>query len=127
VILLLLALVLVPIAARVWAKWRLPQYSGTATGVGFGLVASPLSLGLYATYFLGPLGIVTGMAGLVLVTLHGTPGYNIAVWLGIVPSHTVVKGASSFYVEAVNGLFWAPIYGALGWVIDRVRRSRVAL
>jgi hypothetical protein len=60
----------------------MPQLSATATGVGLGLVVSPLSMGLYATYFLGPLGIVTGMIGLVSVMFHGAPGFHIMKILG---------------------------------------------
>jgi len=96
VILLLIGLVLVPIAVRVWARRYMPQFSGTVTGIGFGLVVSPLSLGLYATYFLGPLGIVTGMVGLISVLFHGAPGYNIATSLGIVPQGELWKVLAIF-------------------------------
>lgn len=126
-ILLLTALILIPIAARIWARRRAPQLTGTITGGALGLVVSPLSMGLYATYFLGPLGIVTGMLGLVSLMFHGVPGYKAAVSLGLVPAATVVEGVNHFYVEALNGLFWASVYGALGWVFDRLRRPRVAL
>ena len=126
-IFLLIGLVLVPIAAGTWAKRNHPQFTATAAGLGFGLVVSPMSMGLYATYFLGPLGIITSMVGLASVLFHGTPGYNISIWLGLIPSNTVVTGAADFYVEAVNALFWAPIYGAVGWLIDRVRHARFAL
>ena len=126
-ILLLIGLVLVPVAASIWARKSRPQYTATATGVGLGLVISPLSLGLYATYFTGPLGIVTGMVGLISLMFHGGPGYHIAIALGIVPTGMVVEGAAHLYVEVANALFWAPLYGALGWVIDRLRKARVAL
>ena len=84
-------------------------------------------MGLYATYFLGPLGIVTGMLGLLSGMFHGTPGYYISIFVGIVPERTVVEGAGHFYVEAVNGVFWALIYGVLGCVIDYARKRKVAL
>src|SRR5437879_8273296 len=84
-IVLLVLLVLVPIAAWLYARRFMPQFSATATGVGFGLVVSPLSMGLYATYFLGPLGIVTGMIGLVSGMFHTAPGFHIIRSLGLVP------------------------------------------
>ena len=125
-IVLLVLLVLVPIAARLCARRFMPQFSATATGVGLGLVVSPVSLGLYATYFLGPLGVATGMSGLVSVMFHGAPGFHITRSLGLIPPG-VVEGVSHLYVEIANALVWAVVYGALGWVIDRVRRPRVAL
>jgi hypothetical protein len=125
-IVLLVALVLVPIAAWLYARRFMPQYSATATGVGLGLIVSPLSLGLYATYFLSPLGIVTGMIGLLSVLFHGAPGFHITRFLGLVPGG-VIEGVGHLYVETANALVWAVVYGAFGWVIDRVRRSRVAL
>jgi hypothetical protein len=126
-LLLLLLLVLVPIAARIWARKHAPQHRGAIVGAGLGLVASPVSLGLYATYFLGPLGIVTGLAGLVLVLWHVAPGYYICTTLGFVPTHTVVEGGSQVAVEISNGIFWGTVYGAFGYGIDRLRLKRKAL
>lgn len=126
-ILWLLLLVLVPVAARIWAKRHAPQYRSAIVVAGLGLVASPVSLGLYATYFLGPLGIVTGLAGLVLVLWHVAPGYYICTTLGFVPTHTVVEGTSQVAVEVSNGIFWGAVYGALGYGIDRFRLKRKAL
>ena len=126
-VLLLLLLVLVPIAARIWAKKHAPQHRGAIVGASLGLVASPVSLGLYATYFLGPLGIVTGLAGLVLVLWHVAPRYYICTTLGVVPTHTVVEGASQVAVGVSNGIFWGAVYGALGYGIDRLRLKRKAL
>ncbi len=104
----------------------MPKYSATATGVGLGLIVSPLSMGLYATYFLSPLGIVTGMIGLLSLLFHGAPGFHIIRFLGLVPAG-VIEGVGHLYIQIVNALVWAVVYGALGWVIDRVRRSRVTL
>jgi hypothetical protein len=129
---LLIALVFVPITAWLVARRYMPQFSATATGVGLGLVVSPVSLGLYWTYFLGPssilgpVGFVTGMIGLASAMFHGPPGFHIARSLGLIPPG-VVEGVGHVYVEMANALVWGAVYGALGWVIDRVRRSRVAL
>lgn len=127
---LLIALVFVPITAWLAARRYMPRFSATATGVGFGLVVSPVSLGLYATYFLGPgilgpVGLVTGMIGLASAMFHGPPGFHITRYLGLVPPG-VVEGVGHVYVELANALVWAAVYGAFGWVIDRVRRSRAS-
>ena len=127
IVLALIALIIVPIGAFVWAKRQRPQSVWAVTGASFGLVVAPVSLGLYATYFLGPLGIVTGMPGLLSALFHGAPGYYICTFVGIVPERTVVEGVGNFYVEASSGVFWALIYGALGWFVDYARRRKVAL
>ena len=126
VIVLLIALVVVPIASWVCARRFAPRLSATITAVALGLVVSPVSMGLYATYYLGPLGIVTGMIGLASAMFHGPPGFHIVRSLGLVPPG-VVEGIGHLYVELANGLVWAVAYGTLGWLIDRARRSRVAL
>jgi len=126
-ILWLLFLILIPITAHVFAKKHALQYRGTIVGASLGLVASPVSLGLYATYFLGPYGIVTGMLGLVLVLWHVAPGYYICSTLGVVPAGTVIKGTSQLAVEVSNGIFWGSIYGMLGYGLDRWRFRRKAL
>lgn len=126
-VLLLLLFVLVPIAAYVWAKKHAPQRRNAILGSSLGLVASPLSLGLYATYFLGPFGVVTGMAGLLLVLWHIAPGYYICTTLGFVSAGTIVEGTSQLVVEVSNGIVWGAIYGLLGHGLDRWRFRRNAL
>jgi hypothetical protein len=131
IVLLALALVVVPIAAWLYARRAAPQFSATITAVALGLVVSPVSMGLYATYylgpdFLGPLGLVTGMIGLASSMFHGPPGFHLARSLNLIPLG-VVEGFGHLYVELANGLIWAAVYGTLGWLIDRARRSRVAL
>jgi hypothetical protein len=125
-IVLLAALLVVPAGAWFYARRFVPEYLATITGISLGLVISPMSMGLYATYFLGPLGIVTGMIGLVSGMFHGAPGFYIARTFDLVPPG-IVEGIGHFYVEAINGLVWAVAYGALGRVIDHARKPRVAL
>ena len=50
----------------------------------------------------------------------GTPGFEIASYFGVIPPG-VVKGISHLYVELFNALVWAPAYGTIGWLIDRIR------
>ena len=125
-IVLLVALALVPLAAWFYARRFMPQLSATATGVALGLVVSPVSMGLYATYFLGSFGIVTGMIGLVSGMFHSAPGFHIVRFMGLVPPG-IIEGVGHLYVGTANALVWAVFYGALGRIIDHVRRSRVAL
>jgi len=124
---LLTLLVVVPIAAWLYAKRFAPQFLATVTGVAFGLVISPMSMGLYGTFFLHPVGIVTGMIGLASGMFHGPPGFHIARYFGLIPPPGIVEGLALFHVEAVNALVWATTYGLIGCVVDRLWRSRVAL
>jgi len=123
-LLLLLALIAIPIAVRYWAKRHASQHSAAITGLAFGSVASPFSFGLYfGAGFLGPFGLPLLLIALPAAMFHGTPGFRIAVDLSVIPPG-VVEGTSRLYVELINALVWAPIYGAMGWLIDRVRKHK---
>ena len=113
-----------PILTYQWARLRIPAHKITALGISFGLIAAPFSMGLYSTFFLHPAGIVTGLPGLMLSVFHGSPGYLISMQLGHIPSQTVVAGSNSLLVAVVNGVFWAIIYGLLGYAIDKYRHHR---
>jgi hypothetical protein len=88
-----------------------------------------LSIGLYATYLVSPWVLVTGLLGLASVMFHGAIDYNVAIYLGLIQSQTVVSGLHQhFYIEAINAIAWSAVYGLLGWDIDswplRRRRSK---
>jgi hypothetical protein len=117
----LLLLAVVPILAWRYAGVHMPTSSWMITGAALGTVISPLSLGLYATFFLFPVGLPTGLIGLVSLLFHGEPGYEAALWLGLVPSHQIVSGVGQVYVELFNGVFWCLIYGFAGFIVDRAR------
>jgi hypothetical protein len=118
----LVLLVIAPVAIRYWSKRHVPSWSWAFTGMAFGLIASPFSLGLYSTYFIGPLlgpvFLVTGLLGLGLTFLHGPPGYHFAVWLGLVKTFPVVDLGPTVTVEVMNGVIWGAVYGALGALLD---------
>ena len=116
----LLVLAFVPILVWRYARSHAPRHGWLATGASLGVVISPLSLGLYSTFFLGPFGLPTGMVGLVSVLFHGAPGFHLAQWLELVP-HGVVSGKSHVYVELLNGVIWAVSYGLVGFVADWFR------
>ena len=76
-------------------------------------------MGLYSTFFASPWGLVTGLLGLVSVMVHGAVGYNAAIFLGLIQSHTVISELQQhLYIEGINAVAWGAIYGFLGWGID---------
>ena len=123
-ILLLLLLWLVPISVAVVSRRRASVHFWRNTGIAFGLVVAPATLGLYGLYFLGPIAALLGIVGLPLALLHGAPGYDLAVSLGLVPSHTVVEGMMYLPIEAINSAVWSIVYGAVGWGVDAFRKAK---
>ena len=120
-LLLLLLLVVVPIIAFRYARRRYPNRVFLISGLALGSVISPFSLGLYATFFIPYVGLVPGILGLMSTMFHSAPGYNLAIALGIIPSHQVVGGVGHLYLAAIDAVFWATVYGGLGWLIDWAR------
>ena len=123
VLLLLLLLGLIPVAAYRYAKRRHPNHLFLISGVALGSIASPFSLGLYATFFIPYVGLVPGMLGLFASMFHGVPGFKVATELGIIPLG-VVEGSSEVYLALIDGAIWATVYGCVGWVIDAIRMAR---
>lgn len=122
-----IALWLVPIGAFLWARRRARSRLWQLTGLAFGAVISPAANGLYGLYFLGPFTALFGLIGLPLALVHGAPGYDIAVRLGLVRSRTPVVGLQSVYIEIINGISWMVVYGALGWTVDLIRGRRASV
>jgi len=120
-LLLLLLLAAGPVLAFRYARRRNPNQTFLISGLALGAVISPLSLGLYATFFIPYVGFVPGILGLMSAMFHSAPGYNLAIALGIIPSHQVVGDVGHLYLAAIDAVFWAAVYGGLGWVFDRVR------
>jgi hypothetical protein len=75
--LLLVLLIAIPYLVYRWAKMNRPTRTGVLTGATFGLVVSPVSLGLYLLGFLVPLiGMLPGLVGLVLTTVSRSPSIS---------------------------------------------------
>jgi hypothetical protein len=102
------------------------------TGVATGLVVCPASAGVYVLYWVAgyfwvfgfPLALI-GMLGLAVWMIHGTPGFTLAITLGIVERGKVALGIDHLYIALLDGLVWAPVYGVLGWGIDLWRQRQI--
>jgi hypothetical protein len=121
----LLLFVTVPLAGWWYARKRVPGYTRLITGAALGLVISPLSFGLYATFYLSVLGFPTGLLGMFSSVVHEAPGYHLALWLGVVKRYALLSTWGHIYVEMLNGVLWTPVYGLLGFVLDWVRATRL--
>jgi hypothetical protein len=116
---LLLLLWFVPLGAFLWARKRAPHALWRITGVALGAVISPAALASYGFFYWGPFFAIFSLIGGILELVHAPPGYYLALLVGLVPPGTVVQGQQHLYVELLTGLVWAPIYGAIGWRLDR--------
>ena len=114
----------IPLLAAFWARARFPASVGLTTGVCFGAIVSPASLGLYSLFYTNGFLALFGLVGLVLSMIHSAPGYHLAMSLGVVPPGMVVEGVHRLLVEILNGLVWSSAYGTLGFLFDRVRIPR---
>ncbi len=108
-ILLLILLIIISIVAYKWSKSHRPEYKVTILGLSFGAIVSPFSMGLYATFFISFLGLVTGMLGLAMSMFHGALGYEIAKLLDLFPSQTVTTQSDGAIIHIINGFVWAAI------------------
>jgi hypothetical protein len=115
-------LLLLPFVVYRLAKRAHSSRTWALTGLSFGLVISPASLGLYALYFVHPAGFLPGMLGLMSGLIHGEPGFEIITALGLRDAHTVVNEQEHVTMEVINGLMWGIVYGALGHFLDFVER-----
>lgn len=122
----LLILWLVPFVVHQLAKRACSSRTWAVTGLSFGMIIAPASLGLYSLFFVPYIGLLPGMLGLISAFVHGVPGFEAATALGLRDPHTIVNARESLTIEVINGLFWGIIYGALGHLIDRWRGSGAA-
>ena len=78
-------------------------------------------MGIHLTFGIPFLGFVPGMIGLILVMIHGAPGFHLATALGLRAPNVVVHGIQHLYVDALSGVVWGFFYGAIGAGVDRWR------
>jgi hypothetical protein len=121
----LMLLWIVPILAFALARRSGGLHIWRLTGMAFGLVVSPASLGLYSLFAAGPILGIFGMLGFVLVLIHSAPGYHLGVGFRLVPPHCIVDGfAQHVTIEILNGVVWGTVYAAVGWAVDQWLRKR---
>ena len=113
-LLLLLLLVIVPIAAHVWAQRHAPRHVGLVTGLAFGAIADPLSL---AVYGLGMIVPPLLLPGLLLTHVHGV-GYNLALVAHVIRPGVVndLGTPGDLWCNAFSAAVWVPVQGTAGWL-----------
>ena len=109
---------LIPFAAFGLSKAAKLRWRFRITGLLFGVIVEPASLGLYSLSFLSPWFAPLGLLGLLSEYLHGTPPYEFAVSAGLVPAARVVAGDVRAVLVVVSALLWGPLYMSLGWLLD---------
>jgi hypothetical protein len=107
-----------------FARTRFPSRVFLVSGIAVGSIIAPVSLGLYATFFIPYVGLVPGMVGLFLTLLHSAPGFQAARVLGLVSPAEIIAGTGDLYFAALNAVIWGIAYGSLGGVIDWLRSRR---
>ncbi len=88
-----------------YAKVKNPERKGLITGIALGSIISPFSHGLYATFYIPIIGLVPGIIGLASSLFHGTPGYNITIWLGLHAEPTASRRVSSSLISSTFCFF----------------------
>ncbi|MBU0728207.1 MAG: hypothetical protein KKE17_10200 [Proteobacteria bacterium] len=120
----LLLFAVVPAGLYLYFSKKRPRNLWLATGISFGLVASPISIGVLGFNVTPLIGKLLGLFGLILTLIHGFPGYFMGSAIGITNPGVVLAFPERFWVEVLNGIFWATIYGILGYTFDAQRREK---
>ena len=123
--LLLLLLICLPILANRVARRLANDHMWLFTGLTFGAVISPLSIGLYSIGFAIPVvGAVVGIPGLLSTMVHETPGFDVATYFGLRDPGEIVSGVTGLEIELINGVVWGLFYALVGLVFDIWRRAK---
>ena len=64
------------------------------------------------------------MLGLILVSIHGAVGYEIATTFNLIVSNSVIGENESRVIDLVNGAFWAIVYGGIFLVYRKFKLRR---
>ena len=113
-------LIVTPIFAYKYAKKNYPKRRHLITGIMLGLIIYPFSFSLYGFYYIPYIGLIPGIIGLMLLLFHSGPGYQLAIYLGLLKPATVVEGAGQILLLIVDGIIWGAIYGLVGFIIDTI-------
>ena len=68
--------------------------------------------------------MLLGLLGLTLHMFHGSPGFELATYLGFREPRTVVNLNESLIINGLNGMIWATVYGILGFVVDILKNRK---
>jgi len=125
-ILFFLLLILIPLVAYKLAKRHRPRKLWTVTLFCFGAIICPLGYGIYGLGFIPFLGLVFTGFGLFISFWHSFVGYKIAIAAGIQKPAVLVSGLGHVWIDVFNGIVWGVLYGAIGYLIDRLRNGQSA-
>ena len=118
-----LGLLLIPTITFFAAKRFVPRGLCTLMGASFGLVVSPIGLGIYYLGYMLPfIGLILIFLYAFLLSSHSAPGYEIAAYFQMKPNSTALS-IERLYVELINGLIWGIFYGGIGFLIDKLRQN----
>ena len=123
-LLLFLLLILIPLAAYKLAKRYKPRKLWTVTLFCFGAIVCPLGYGIYGLGLIPFLGLVFIGFGLFISFWHSFVGYKIAIAAGIQEPAVVVSGLGHVWTDVFNGIVWGVLYGAIGYLIDWLRKGQ---
>jgi hypothetical protein len=121
---LLPVLILIPIFAYRFANRKFPHHVFGITGAAFGAIVSPMSMGLYSLFFFSPIGLIPGIVGLVLITIHEPPGFHLVIRFGLDQGAEVASSPTlQLIIEAINAVIWSAFYGLIGFVADYIEQD----
>ncbi|MBC3879593.1 hypothetical protein H8K38_17425 [Undibacterium sp. FT79W] len=122
--LLIIIIPVVVLSLKIGAKqgWRWRIFGAVA-----GLTIVPISYGMNIAAYYVPFtygGKLLAITGFLLFYLHGTPGYQLGIWLGIFRGNEVISsGAPLYYSLLLSTIFWIVTYGGFGYFLD-VKQSK---
>lgn len=120
---LLSLLIFIPFIAYKFARIYITDYIFCISGIAFGVIVTPFSLGLYSWFHVSSLGLIPGMVGLILSIIHGSPGFYLATAFGVINGVDVISSVYGYTVVLVfNIIIWVFIYGLLGYGVDCYRK-----
>lgn len=120
-------LVIVPVCCFELTKIYSSKYRHALNGISIGLVIAPLSLALQEFSCIPVIGNLLGCIGAVSHLPHGLIGYCCLLNYGLVSPESTMTAMQLTWVNLINGVIFAYLYGAIGFMIDRMLQKRGSL
>lgn len=118
-------LIILPIVVYRVARVCVPKHVYKATLGAFGVVVSPLAMGLYSLYFASPLGIPFAIIGLPLVLVHEFPAWWLLQALGLNRSDGMDGDVWVYFGgQLINAMTWGSVYGLIGGWVDHLSNKK---